>query len=111
MLTKKRKGKKEKNKMIVLDSFIKALYKVVDLFLSIYVWIIIARAIISWVSPYPYHPVVRFLYRVTEPVLAPVRRIIPPIAGIDISPVIVIFLIYFIQNILRQLMFRYYFLG
>jgi YggT family protein len=96
---------------MILSSFLKALYQVVDLLLSIYVWIIIARAIISWVNPYPYHPVVRFLYRVTEPVLAPVRRIIPPIAGIDISPVIVIFLIYFIQNILRQLMLRYYFFG
>ncbi|RLG10473.1 YggT family protein, partial [Candidatus Pacearchaeota archaeon] len=78
-----------------------------DLFLTIYIWIIIARAIISWVNPDPYHPLVRFLYRVTEPVLAPVRRIIPPIAGIDISPVIVIFVIFFIQNFLHYLMMKF----
>ncbi|MCD6548962.1 MAG: YggT family protein, partial [Thermodesulfobacterium sp.] len=69
---------------------------------------IIARAIISWVNPYPYHPVVRFLYRVTEPVLAPLRRIIPPIAGIDITPAIVIFIIFVIQNLLHRLMITFF---
>ncbi len=82
-----------------------ALVQVVDLFLSLYVWVIIARAIISWVNPSPYHPVVRFLYRVTEPVLRPIRRIIPPIYGIDFSPIIVIFAIYLIKNILYRMFF------
>jgi YggT family protein len=81
-----------------------SLIQLIDLFLTIYVWIIIARAIISWVNPYPYHPLVRFLYKVTEPVLAPVRKIIPPIGGIDISPVIVIFIIFIIQNLLHRLL-------
>ncbi len=85
------------------NAVIGALVQVVDLLLSLYVWIIIARAIISWVNPSPYHPVVRFLYRVTEPVLRPVRRIIPPIYGIDFSPVIVIFVIYLIKNILYRM--------
>lgn len=84
---------------ILLRSFI----QLIDLLLTIYIWIIIARAIISWVNPSPFHPVVRFLYRVTEPVLAPVRRIVPPIAGIDVSPVIVIFIIFVIQNFLNYL--------
>jgi len=84
---------------ILLRSFI----QLIDLLLTIYIWIIIARAIISWVNPFPFHPVVRFLYKVTEPVLAPVRRIIPPIAGIDVSPVIVIFIIFVIQNFLNYL--------
>lgn len=87
---------------ILLSSFI----RLMDLFLTIYVWIIIARAIISWVNPYPYHPLVRFLYKVTEPVLAPVRRIIPPIGGIDISPIIIIFIIFVIQNLLHRLLIR-----
>jgi YggT family protein len=82
-----------------------AIVQVVDLFLSLYVWVIIARAIISWVNPSPYHPVVRFLYRVTEPVLRPIRRIIPPIYGIDLSPVIVIFAIYLIKNMLYRMFF------
>jgi len=91
----------------MINIFLKSFIQLVDLFLTIYIWIIIARAIISWVNPYPYHPLVRFLYRVTEPVLAPVRRIIPPIAGIDISPVIVIFVIFFIQNFLHYLMIKF----
>ncbi len=91
----------------MINIFLKSFIQLVDLFLTIYIWIIIARAIISWVNPDPYHPLVRFLYRVTEPVLAPVRRIIPPIAGIDISPVIVIFVIFFIQNFLHYLMMKF----
>ncbi|MCU4138324.1 MAG: Cytochrome b6 maturation protein CCB3/Ycf19 [Thermodesulfobacteria bacterium] len=91
----------------MINIFLKSFVQLVDLFLTIYIWIIIARAIISWVNPDPYHPLVRFLYRVTEPVLAPVRRIIPPIAGIDISPVIVIFVIFFIQNFLHYLMIKF----
>ena len=91
-----------------MDIILRAFIQLVDLFLTIYVWIIIARAIISWVSPYPYHPVVRFLYKVTEPVLAPLRRVIPPIAGIDITPAIVIFIIFIIQNLLHGLMITYF---
>ncbi len=89
-----------------MEIILRALIQLADLLLDIYVWIIIARAIISWVNPSPFHPAVRFLYRVTEPVLAPIRRIIPPIYGIDISPVIVIFIIFVIQNFLRYLMIR-----
>jgi YggT family protein len=81
-----------------------SLIQLIDLFLTIYIWIIIARAIISWVNPSPYHPLVRFLYKVTEPVLAPLRKIIPPLGGIDISPVIVIFIIFVIQNLLHRLL-------
>lgn len=84
---------------IILNSFL----QVVDLFLSIYIWIIIARALVSWVNLDPYHPIVRFLYRTTEPVLAPFRRIIPPIAGIDITPAIVIFIIFLIKNLIHKL--------
>lgn len=91
----------------MLEILIKSIFQVVDLFLTIYIWIIIARCIISWVNPSPYHPVVRFLYRATEPVLAPARRLIPPIAGLDVSPIVVIFLIYLIQNLLQFLVYKY----
>ncbi|MEZ0343798.1 MAG: YggT family protein [Caldimicrobium sp.] len=91
--------------MLVFEAFFKALFQVIDLLLTIYVWIIIARAIISWVNPSPFHPLVRFLYRVTEPVLSPIRRLIPPIYGLDLSPVIVIFIIYFIKELLFHLRF------
>ncbi|HEX9125410.1 MAG TPA: YggT family protein [Methylomirabilota bacterium] len=63
--------------------------------LNIYTWIIIAAAVISWVNPNPYHPAVRLLRRLTEPVLAPIRRLLPPwkTFGLDFSPMIVILVI------------------
>lgn len=83
------------------SALVRALLQVVDLLLTIYIWLIIARAIISWVNPYPYHSIVRFLYKTTEPVLSPLRRILPPIYGLDLTPLIVIFIIYFIKELLR----------
>ncbi len=65
-----------------------------------YVWIIIARALISWVSPDPFNPIVRFLYRATEPVLRPVRHRLPATMGIDFSPLIVLIAIMFLQSFL-----------
>jgi len=63
--------------------------------LDVYTWVIIAAAVISWVSPNPYNPVVRLLRRLTEPVLAPVRQLLPPwkTFGLDFSPMIIILLI------------------
>jgi YggT family protein len=74
-------------------------------------WIIIARAVISWVNPDPYNVIVRFLYNVTEPVLYRVRRLIPlGFGGFDFSPIIVILVIIFAQkfivNSLMQIAFR-----
>jgi len=76
---------------------------IIDMALTIYMWIIILRAVISWVNPDPYNRIVIFLYRVTEPVLRPIRRWIPlGHLGIDISPIIVILIIYFLQIFLVQ---------
>ena len=67
------------------------LLDLVSLALQIYIYIIVARALISWVNPDPYNPIVRFLYRATEPVLRPVREMLPMSQmGIDFSPMIVI---------------------
>ena len=68
-----------------------------DKALDIYIYIIIGRAIISWVNADPYNPIVRFLYKATEPVLYRVRRIIPDMGGLDLSPLIVILAIYFVK--------------
>jgi YggT family protein len=65
-------------------------------------WIVIIRAIISWVSPDPYNPIVSFLYRATEPVLGYARRVIPPLGGIDLSPILVLVLIVFLDQFLVQ---------
>jgi YggT family protein len=91
--------------MFVLGNFITAVAKIVHFILNIYMWIIIARALISWVNPDPYNQIVQLLYRITEPVLALVRRWIPFRGmGIDISPIIVILAIYFIDEFLVRSM-------
>ncbi len=63
--------------MFVISNFLVAVAKVLDIALTIFMWIIIARAILSWVSPDPYNPIVRFIHNITEPVLYQVRRKIP----------------------------------
>jgi len=69
--------------------------------LGLYSWVIIAAALISWVSPDPRNPIVMFLRQVTEPVLAPVRRFLPPwkTGGLDFSPLIVILVIQFVERV------------
>jgi YggT family protein len=80
-----------------------ALARVLDIALTLYLWIIIFRAVISWVNPDPYNPIVQFLYRITEPVMAPIRRRLPfGNIGIDISPIIVILAIIFLQSFLVE---------
>jgi YggT family protein len=93
--------------MFVMGNLIVALAKILDIVLTLYVWIIIAQALISWVNPDPYNPIVRFLYRVTEPVLGPVRRWLPLRGmGIDFSPIVVILVIYFLQMFLVRSMIQ-----
>jgi YggT family protein len=84
--------------MFLFGNLLSAIAAILELVLKIYFWVIIARAIVSWVSPDPYNPVVRFLYRATEPVLRPIRRRMPgPAMGLDLSPMVVILAIYFLQ--------------
>ena len=83
---------------------IQAVAAVVDLLLNVYTYLIIGRAIISWVNPDPYNPIVRFLYTATEPVMSVARRIIPPIGGsLDISPIIVLVLIFLLRGFLNSI--------
>jgi len=84
--------------VFVIGYFLSAIASVLDWVIQIYIYIIIARAIVSWVSPDPYNPIVRFLYRATEPVLRPVRERLPVATmGIDFSPMIVILGLYVLQ--------------
>jgi YggT family protein len=93
--------------MFALGYFIAAIARLVDLVLIAYMWIIIARALISWVNPDPYNPIVRFLHRVTEPVLRPIRYRLPTLAmGLDLSPLVVLLAIYFLQQFLVPVLFR-----
>jgi YggT family protein len=98
--------------MFVFNNLVVALAQVINIVLTIYMWIIIFRALISWVNPDPYNQIVIILHRITEPVLGPVRRRIPMRnIGIDLSPVIVllviIFLKYFLVETLIQMANRY----
>ena len=83
--------------MFVVGNTLLGLATVLDYALSFYSWIIIARALISWVNPDPWNPIVQFLTRATEPILAPIRRRIGLGMGIDLSPLIVIAAIWFMQ--------------
>ena len=93
--------------MFVLSNFIIALAKVIDIALTIYMWIIVFRALISWVNPDPHNQIVIFLYRATEPVLRPIRRILPMSnVGIDFFPIIVILVIIFLKYFLVETMIQ-----
>jgi YggT family protein len=87
--------------VFVAGNLLLALANLLHLLLQAYFWIIIARAVLSWVSPDPFNPVVRFLYRVTEPVLRPIRHRLPTLSiGIDLSPMVVILAIFFLDSFL-----------
>ena len=86
--------------MFILSNLLMAIAGVLGLVLTLYMYIVIARALISWVNPDPRNPIVRFLYNATEPLLSRVRRAVPYMGGIDFSPLLVIVAIYFLQAFL-----------
>jgi YggT family protein len=91
--------------MFVAGQLLYAVAMVVRYVLEAYMWIIIIRALISWVNADPWNPIVRFLHQVTEPVLRPIRRMLPA-TPIDFSPVIAILGIYFLQMFLVPVLLR-----
>ncbi len=94
--------------MIILGNLLIALASVLGLALNFLFFVVIGRAIISWVSPDPYNPIVRFLTLSTEPLLKPLRRVIPAIGnGIDITPLVLLAAMYFLQAFLVQTILDY----
>ena len=86
--------------MFLLSNLVYALANLVNLVLNAYLLIVVARAVLSWVNPDPYNPIVRFLHHATEPVLRPIRERLPTIAmGLDLSPMVVLLAIYFPQSL------------
>jgi YggT family protein len=83
--------------MFVMGNVLLGFATVLDYALTFYTWIIIARALISWVNPDPWNPIVQFLDRVTEPVLSPIRRRLGLRMGVDLSPLVAIVAITFMQ--------------
>ncbi len=87
--------------MFVVSNLILAIAKILSIILTLYMWVIIIRAVISWVNPDPFNPIVRILYQITEPVLWRIRRYVPlQFGGIDFSPIILILAIIFLQQFL-----------
>jgi len=78
---------------------------IINVVFSIYEFLILIRVLLSWVNVSPFHPLVRILYRLTDPVLKPLQRIIPPIGGtLDVSPVVALILLYIAQRVLISLL-------
>jgi YggT family protein len=90
--------------MFILSNLLIALARILDIGLSILYWLILIRALISWVNPDPYNFVVQFLYKTTEPVLYPIRKLLPFSLrfGIDISPIIAFLAIMFLRSFLAK---------
>ncbi|OGL60520.1 MAG: hypothetical protein A3J27_06365 [Candidatus Tectomicrobia bacterium RIFCSPLOWO2_12_FULL_69_37] len=86
--------------MFLIGNFIHAMAVLLSYVLTIYIWLIIIRALISWVNPDPFNPIVQILHRLTDPVLEPVRRRLPDFGGLDVSPIVVLLAIFFLQSFL-----------
>ncbi len=87
--------------MFVANNFLMAVVQLIDFLFTAYMWVIIGRAVVSWVNADPYNPIVRFLYEATEPLLGRIRRMLPmSMGGIDFSPMILILAIMFLQSFL-----------
>lgn len=86
--------------MFMLGNLILAIAKLMNFVLSTYIWVVIARAVISWVNADPYNPIVRFLVQITEPLLERIRRVLPIMGGLDLSPMVLIMGILFLQSFL-----------
>ena len=90
----------------MINAFVYALVQIVHTVITIYIWVVIIAALVTWVRPDPFNPIVQTLYRLTEPVYARIRRYIPTtIGGIDLSPIVVILGLQFIDIFLMRLVF------
>ena len=75
--------------------------RILSTILTLYWYVILARVLMSWINPNPNNPIVDAIYRLTEPVLAPIRKMLPSMGGFDLSPLIVFFILMFLQNLFR----------
>lgn len=94
--------------MFVLSNFLIAAANVLNVIFTIAWWLILIRALIGWVNPDPYNPIVQFLYKTTEPILYPIRKLLPQSLrfGIDISPIIAFLAIVFLRSFLVQTLYQ-----
>ena len=80
-----------------MGNFVYSVAHLLEALITILYWLIIVRALISWVNPDPFNPIVQFLYKTTDPILAPIRKFIPTLGPLDLSPIIAFFVLYFLK--------------
>ena len=84
------------------------IWLVVDVMFDVIRWLVIARIILSFIPLFtkidPYHPVIRFIGEITEPLMAPFRKLIPPIGGMDLSPIVLFLVLEFARTLVKQLL-------
>ncbi len=91
--------------MFVLSNLVAALAQLLSACFTIYTWILVIRVLITWVSPDPFNPIVQFLIKATDPVLEPLRKVIPPIGPLDISPVVAMLVLQALQHFVVRTLF------
>lgn len=79
------------------------LIQIINIAFSVLIWLVIIRCLLSFIPHNPYQPLIRFVYDVTEPIMAPFRRLIPPIGMIDISPIVVVFVLELVRRVMIEL--------
>jgi len=93
--------------MFIFGYLLMAVARIADIILLLYMWVVIARAVLSWVSPDPLNPIVRFIHNITEPILSRIRATLPvSLGGIDFSPIIVLLVIVFLRTFLVNSILR-----
>ncbi|WP_323592413.1 YggT family protein [Aliarcobacter butzleri] len=90
----------------MIDALLTSIFTLIFSIIFLYKWVVIISALLTWVEPDPYNPIVQILYRLTEPVYAFIRRYIPTVfGGMDLAPLILIFGLIFIETLLKNLFF------
>ena len=88
------------------------LINLVDRAIQLLTILVLIRVLLSWVPSVDYaHPLIRFIVRITDPILQPIRRLMPPIGGLDLSPMIAVFLLYLVGQLLHQILVSILFAG
>ncbi|MDX8377412.1 MAG: YggT family protein [Mariprofundales bacterium] len=92
--------------MFIIGYFLISLAQLLHVVLFFLTIIIFARAVLSWVNPDPYNPIVRFIGQVSEPILTPLQRVVPNMGGVDLSPVIALLALMFIDGFIPSVLQR-----
>ena len=90
--------------MFVFANFIMMVAKIIDFAATLYVYIVIARVVLSWIQHDPNNSIIKFIYDITEPVLVKIRQYVPSFSGFDIAPMVLILGLFLIENILISIL-------